>query len=92
MDNSQSNGASAPPAKEQVQQVEETAAGGNSSEGNPSGASIAPPTKVQSQTAQNTARGESATHLEAGTRQRTDAERGKGSKRASRMPRSSTDA
>jgi hypothetical protein len=59
--NSQSN---APPAEEQVPRVEETAAAGNSSEGNPPGASTAPSTQVQPQTAQNT-----------GTRQRTDAER-----------------
>ncbi len=55
--------------------VEETAGGGNSLEGNPSGASTAPPTQVQPQTAQNTAQGDSATPLETGTRQRTDAER-----------------
>jgi hypothetical protein len=75
MDNSHSNGARAPPAKEQVQRVEETAAGSHSSEGNLSGASIAPPTKVQPQTAQNTVQGDSATPLETGTRQRTDAEK-----------------
>jgi hypothetical protein len=41
MDNLQSNGASAPPAEEQVPQVEETAAAGNPQEGNPYGASTA---------------------------------------------------
>jgi len=70
-----SNGASAPSAEEQVPRVEETAGGGNSSEGNPPGASTAPSTQVQPQTAQNTAQGDSATPLETGTRQRTDAER-----------------
>ncbi len=75
MDNSQSNGASAPPAEEQVPRVEETAGGGNSSVGNPPGASTAPSTQVQPQTAQNTAQGDSATPLKTGTRQRTDAER-----------------
>ncbi len=75
MDNSQSNGASAPPAEEQVPRVEETAAGSNSSEGNPPGASTAPATQVQPQTTQNTVQGDSATPLETGTRERTDAER-----------------
>ncbi len=74
MEHSQSNGASAPPAEEQVARVEETA-GGGSSEGNPPGASTAPSTQVQPQTAQNTAQGDSATPLETGMRQRTDAER-----------------
>ncbi len=75
MDNSQSNGASAPPAEEQVPRVEEAAAGGNSSEGNPPGASAAPLTQVQPQTAQDTAQGDAATPLETGTRQHTDAEK-----------------
>ncbi len=75
MDNSQSNGANAPPAEEQVPRVEETAGGGNSSEGNPPGAGTAPSTQVQPQTVQNTAQGDSATPLETGTRQHTDAER-----------------
>ncbi len=66
---------SAPPAKEQVPRVEETAGGSNSSEGNPPGASAAPSTQVQPKTAQNTAQGDSATPLETGTRQRADAER-----------------
>jgi hypothetical protein len=75
MDNSQSNDASALPAEEQVQRVEEAAGGGNSSEGNPSGASMAPLTQVQPQTAQDTAQGDAATPLETGARERTDAER-----------------
>jgi hypothetical protein len=53
MDNSQNNGASAPPAEEQVQRVEEAAAGGNPVEGNPSAANMA--SQAQTQTAQNTA-------------------------------------
>jgi hypothetical protein len=75
MDNSQSNSASAPPAEEQVQRVEGAAAGGNSSEGNPSGASAAPLTQVHPQMAQDTAQGDAATPLETGTRQHTDAEK-----------------
>jgi hypothetical protein len=75
MDNSQSNGASAPPAEEQVQRVEGGAAAGNSSEGNPSGASAAPLAQVQPQTAQDTTQGDAATLLETGARQHTDAER-----------------
>jgi hypothetical protein len=58
MDNSQNNGASAPPAEKQVQRVEEAAAGGNPVEGNPSAASMAP--QAQTQTAQNTAQGDAA--------------------------------
>ncbi len=68
------NSASAPPAEEQVTRVEETTAAGNSQEGNPSGASTAS-TQVQTQTAQDTVQGESATPLETGTRQRTNAEK-----------------
>ena len=74
MDNSQSNGASPPPAEKQVPRVEETAAGGNPQEGKPSGASTAP-TQVQTQTTQNTAQGDTATPLETGKRQCTDAEK-----------------
>jgi hypothetical protein len=75
MDNSQNNGASAPPAEEQVQQVEEAGASGNSSEGNPSAASTALLTQVQTQTAQNTVQGDAATPLETGARQCNDAEK-----------------
>ncbi len=58
-----------------MQQVEEGAGGGNSSEGNPPGASAAPLTQVQPQTVQDTAQGDAATPLETGARQRTDAEK-----------------
>jgi hypothetical protein len=75
MDKSQSNGASAPPAEEQAQRVEEAGAGGNSSEGNPSAASAAPLTQVQTQTAQNTVQGDAATPLETRARQRNDDEK-----------------
>jgi hypothetical protein len=75
MDNSQNNGASAPPAEEQVQRVEEAAGGGNPSEGNPTAASVAPLTQVQTQTSQNTSQGDAATPLETGVRQRSDAEK-----------------
>ena len=74
MDNSQSNGASAPPAEEQVTRVEETVAGGNPQGGNLPSASTAS-TQVQTQTAQNTAQGDAATPLDTGARQRTDAEK-----------------
>jgi hypothetical protein len=69
MDNSQNNGASAPPAEEQVQRVEEAAVGGNPVEGNPSAGNMAP--QAQAQTAQNTAQGEAATPLETGVRKRS---------------------
>jgi hypothetical protein len=60
MDNSQNNGASAPPAEEQVQRVEEAAVGGNPVEGNPSAGNMAP--QAQTHTAQNTAQGDAATN------------------------------
>ncbi len=72
MDNSQCNGASAPPAEEQVQPVEETVGGGNPLGGNPPGAGAAP-TQVQSQMEQNTVQGDATTPIETRTRQRTDA-------------------
>jgi hypothetical protein len=73
MDNSQNNGASAPPAEEQVQRAEGAAGGGNPVEGNPSAGNMAP--QAQTQTAQNTAQGDAATPLETGLRQRGDAEK-----------------
>jgi hypothetical protein len=73
MDNSQNNGASAPPAEEQVQRVEGAAVGGNPVEGNPSAGNVAP--QAQTQAAQNTTQGDAATPLETGLRQRGDAER-----------------
>jgi hypothetical protein len=73
MDNSQNNGASAPPAEEQVLRVEEAAVGGNPVEGNPSAGNVAP--QAQTQTAQNTVQGDTATPLETGVRQRGDAEK-----------------
>jgi hypothetical protein len=73
MDNSKNNGASTPPAEEQVQRVEEVAAGGNPVEGTPSAANVAP--QAQTQTAQNTAQGDAATPLETGVRQRGNAEK-----------------
>jgi hypothetical protein len=72
---SQNNGASAPPAEEQVQQVEEAAGSGNPSEGNPSAASVAPLSQAQTQAAQNTAQGDAAAPLETGARQRSDTEK-----------------
>jgi len=72
MDISQNNGASAPPAEEQVQRGEGAAGGGNPVEGNPSAGNMAP--QAQTQTAQNTAQGDAATPLETGLRQRGDAE------------------
>jgi len=73
MDSSQNNVASAPPAEEQVQRVEEAAAGGNPVEGNPSAANMA--SQAQTQTTQNTAEGDAATPLETGVRQCSDAEK-----------------
>ena len=73
MDNSQNNSASASPAEEQVQRVEEAAASGNPVEGNPSAGNTAP--QAQMQTAQNTVQGDAATPLETGLRQRGDAEK-----------------
>jgi hypothetical protein len=72
MDISQNNGASAPPAEEQVRGAEEAAAGGNLMEGNPSAGNTAP--QALTQTAQNTAQGDNATPLETGLRQRGDVE------------------
>ena len=72
MDISQNNGASAPPAEEQVRRAEEAAAGGNPVEGNPSDGNMAP--QAQTQVAQNTAQGDDATPLETGLRQRGDVE------------------
>jgi hypothetical protein len=63
MDISQNNGASAPPAGEQVWRAEEAVAGGNLVEGNPSAGSTAP--QAQTQAAQNTAL---TTNREAGAR------------------------
>jgi hypothetical protein len=71
MDISQNNGASAPPAEEQVRRAEEAAAGGNPVEGNPSAGNMAP--QAQTQAAQNTAQGDDATPLETGLRQRGNA-------------------
>jgi hypothetical protein len=72
MDNSQNNGASTPPAEEQVQRGEGAAVGGNPVEGNPSAGNMAP--QAQIQTAQNTTKGDATTPLETGLRQRGDAE------------------
>jgi len=72
MDISQNNGASAPPAEEQVRRAEEAAAGGNPVEGNPSAGNMAP--QAQTHTAQNTTQGDDATPLETGLRQRGDVE------------------
>jgi hypothetical protein len=73
MDNSQNNGAIAPPAEEQVQRGEGAAGGSNPVEGNPSAGNAAP--QAQTQTAQNTAQGGAATPLETDLRQRGDAEK-----------------
>ncbi len=51
------------------------AGGGNSSEGNPSAASVAPLSQAQTQTAQNTVQGDAAAPLETGARQHSDAEK-----------------
>ena len=72
MDNSQSNGASAPPAEEQGRRTEQAAAGGNLVEGDPSVSSRTPQASVQ--TAQNIAQGDNATPLETGLRQRGNVE------------------
>jgi hypothetical protein len=72
MDISQRNGASAPPAEEQVRRTEEAAAGGNLVEGDPSVSGRAPQASVQ--TAQNIGQGDSATPLETSLRQRGDVE------------------
>ena len=72
MNISQNNGASAPPAEEQVWRAEEAAAGGNPVEGNPSAGNMAP--MAQTQAAQNTAQGDDATPLETGLRQHGDVE------------------
>ncbi len=68
MDISQNNGASAPPAEEQVRQAEEAAAGGNPVEGNPSACNMAP------QAHTHAAQGDDATPLETGLRQCGDIE------------------
>ncbi len=73
MDISQNNGASAPPAEEQVQRGEGAAVGGNPLEGNPSAGNTAP--QAQTHTAQNTAQGDATTPLETGLRQRGDTEK-----------------
>ena len=72
MDISQNNGASAPPAEEQVRRTEEAATGGNLVEGDPSESCTAP--QAPTQAAQNTAQGDNATPLETGLRQRGNAE------------------
>ena len=72
MDISQNNGASAPPAEEQVQRAEGAAVGGNPVEGNPSAGNMAP--QAQTHTAQNTAQGDAATPLETWLRQRSNVE------------------
>jgi hypothetical protein len=79
MDNSQCNGAGAPPAEEQVQQVEETFAVGDPQGGVLSGAGTAPE-QVQREMAQNIAQGDSATPLKTGARKRTDAEKQRAAK------------
>jgi membrane-bound lytic murein transglycosylase len=73
MDNSQNNSASAPPAEEQVQRVDGAAVRGNPVEGNPSAGNVAPQAQIQA--AQNTAQGDTATPLETGLRQHSDAEK-----------------
>ncbi len=72
MDISQNNGASAPPAEEQVQRGEGAATGGNPVEGNPSAGNMTP--QAQTHTAQNTAQGDDATPLETGLRLRGEVE------------------
>jgi hypothetical protein len=72
MDISQNNGASAPPAEEQVRRTEEAVACGNLVEGDPSASCMAP--QAPTQAAQNTAQGDNATPLETGLRQRGNAE------------------
>jgi hypothetical protein len=76
MDISQNNGASAPPAEEQVRRTEEAAAGGYLVEGDPSTGCTAPqaPTQTAQDTVQDTAQGDNATPLETGLRQRGNAE------------------
>ncbi len=64
MDISQNNGASAPPAEEQVRRAEKAAVGGNLVEGNPSAGSTAP--QAPTQAAQNIAQGDNATPLRPG--------------------------
>jgi hypothetical protein len=72
MDISQSNGASAPPAEEQVRRTEEAAAGGNLVEGDPSASGQAPQASIQAE--RNIAQGDNATPLETGLRQRGNVE------------------
>jgi hypothetical protein len=72
MDISQNNGASAPPAEEQVQRGEGAAVGSNPVEGNLSAGNMTP--QAQTHTAQNTSKGDAKTSLETGLRQRGDVE------------------
>jgi len=72
MDISQNNGASAPPAEEQVRRAEEAAVGGNLVEGDLSAGCTAP--QAPTQAAQNIAQGDNATPLETGLRQRGNVE------------------
>jgi hypothetical protein len=72
MDISQNNGASAPPAEEQVQRGEGAAVSGNPVEGNPSAGNMMP--QAQTHTVQNTAQGDAETPLETGLRQCGDVE------------------
>ncbi len=72
MDISQNNGASAPPAEEQVRRTEEAAAGRNLVEGDPSASCAAP--QAPTQAAQNITQGDNATPLETGLRQRDNVE------------------
>ncbi len=72
MDISQNNGASAPPAEEQVQRAEGAAVGGNPVERNPSAGNMAPQAQIQA--AENTAQGVATTPLETGLRQCGDSE------------------
>ena len=72
MDNSQSNGASAPPAEEQGRRTEQAAAGGNLVEGDPSASGQTP--QASTQAAQTIAQGDNATPLETGLRQRGNVE------------------
>jgi hypothetical protein len=72
MDILQNNGASAPPAEEQVRRAEEAAVGGNLVEGNPSAGSTVP--QAPTQAAQNIAQGDNATPLETGLRQHGNVE------------------
>jgi hypothetical protein len=72
MDISQNNGASAPPAEEQVWRAEEADVDGNLVEENPSAGSTAP--QAPTQAAQNIVQGDNATPLDTGLRQRGNVE------------------